>query len=210
MRPRDSHAFRPLTGENLRLLNLAIPKEKVLEIGQRYFRRNRVFFWSEGQDPHAQQLDAKQLRLLVELGEDLTTRPRDHYSVDRFLLNLFEALIVEPTLDIPVGEPAWLVNAIRQANRPEIFAQGCPGFVALTGKSPEYVSRVFRQKMGRTLTDYLTELRMVYAARELAAGVTPILHIAQDCGYSNLSHFYKCFTSRFGLSPRKYRVAKRI
>ncbi len=34
----------------------------------------------------------------------------------------------------------------------------------------------------------------------------PIVRIAGDCGIGNLSHFYRLFNARFGVTPRRYRL----
>ncbi|MDQ3381897.1 MAG: AraC family transcriptional regulator [Actinomycetota bacterium] len=34
----------------------------------------------------------------------------------------------------------------------------------------------------------------------------PIARIAVECGIGNLSHFYRLFNARFGVTPRRYRL----
>jgi AraC family transcriptional regulator, melibiose operon regulatory protein len=36
-----------------------------------------------------------------------------------------------------------------------------------------------------------------------------VVNVALDCGFSNLSHFYKVFAGRFHTTPRRYRLRQR-
>jgi AraC family cel operon transcriptional repressor len=47
---------------------------------------------------------------------------------------------------------------------------------------------------------------MHHAAQRLAAGDDAILDIVLDCGFHNVSHFYKLFREQYGISPRRYRM----
>ena len=53
---------------------------------------------------------------------------------------------------------------------------------------------------------YTNERRMEYAALMLGSTDTSIENIAHDCGIENLSHFYRLFRARYGVTPRRYRL----
>jgi AraC-like DNA-binding protein len=69
--------------------------------------------------------------------------------------------------------------------------------------------RLFRRTTGKTLVDYLNELRTGLACRELIETERPVSEIAFDSGFSNLSNFNRRFRTLKGLSPREYRRAFR-
>ncbi|MBD2867861.1 helix-turn-helix domain-containing protein [Paenibacillus arenilitoris] len=71
--------------------------------------------------------------------------------------------------------------------------------------NPAYLSRLFRRETGRSLTDYLVEVRIAKAKSELESTNIRISDIAVSVGYSNFSHFSKLFKKETGLTPQEYR-----
>ena len=71
--------------------------------------------------------------------------------------------------------------------------------------SPAAFSRFFRRSLGKTFTEYVNDLRCAEAANQLRRSDKPIAAIAQDCGFSTLSHFNKQFLLRYEQTPRYYR-----
>jgi AraC-like DNA-binding protein len=72
------------------------------------------------------------------------------------------------------------------------------------GCSPFYLSRIFSQEIGQTMTQYLRQLRMELAAQMLLEGKLKITSIALEVGYSSASHFSTAFHETFGCCPGLY------
>jgi AraC-like DNA-binding protein len=66
-------------------------------------------------------------------------------------------------------------------------------------------SRFFRTRTGKTLPNFLNELRVGRACRLLADPDTSITDIAMSCGYGNLSNFNRQFKRLKRITPREYR-----
>ncbi len=69
------------------------------------------------------------------------------------------------------------------------------------GCSPHYLSRIFSQETGTTISRYLRDLRLDRAAGILKTGQSNVTEAAMEVGYSSLSHFSKAFAERFGVCP---------
>lgn len=75
----------------------------------------------------------------------------------------------------------------------------------LIGMSPVSFSRFFRQRTGRTLTNYVIDLRIGTAARMLVDSEQTVAEICYDCGFNTLSNFNRLFRKYKGCSPTEFR-----
>lgn len=69
---------------------------------------------------------------------------------------------------------------------------------------PGYMSRLFKQEMGETLSEYLLRIRIERAAALLKEGHHKIGDIAGMVGYSASSYFSIMFKKYTGFTPREY------
>ena len=76
--------------------------------------------------------------------------------------------------------------------------------------SAAYINRRLKAEIGVTAHTYLTITRLQKASRLLVLTERPIQEIAQDCGYSDPSLFYKAFTQYNGQNPSQYRKEHRF
>lgn len=71
--------------------------------------------------------------------------------------------------------------------------------------STSTLSRIFKKHTGIYFADYVNQVRLNYAVRELVETDKPITKIAVDCGFSNPSVFSKAFAGMYQMSPSAYR-----
>lgn len=81
------------------------------------------------------------------------------------------------------------------------------GAATAAGMTARSLSRFFRERTGRTFTDYVNDVRCAAASRLLIETEMPVARIASDCGYANLSNFNRRFQERLALTPGAYRNA---
>jgi AraC-like DNA-binding protein len=77
------------------------------------------------------------------------------------------------------------------------------------GCSPFHLSRIFSRQMGRTIPQFLRQLRMERAAELLRGGDYNVTEAALEVGYNSLSHFSAAFHETFGCCPGLYPMATR-
>lgn len=65
----------------------------------------------------------------------------------------------------------------------------------------------FKKQTGKTITDYLVELRMERAKELLLSTTLPLSQIASEVGYYNVSSFIRRFKQYAGDSPGAWRIA---
>jgi len=71
--------------------------------------------------------------------------------------------------------------------------------------SKSYLSSVFKQETGLSLTSYITKVRVEKSKRMLREETTSLASIANLCGFKDQSYFTKVFKKETGLSPKRYR-----
>ncbi len=75
----------------------------------------------------------------------------------------------------------------------------------IAGMSPSAFSRFFKLHTGRSLTDYIIDIRLGSASRLLVDTSRSISEISFECGFNNLSNFNRIFKKKKNCSPTEFR-----
>lgn len=94
---------------------------------------------------------------------------------------------------------------LESMNMPENISEGIPAMVRLSGLSIRQLSRILKTQYNTTPYEYITDLRMNYAANLLLHTDMSITYIAFEVGYSNSNNFTIRFKKKFGMTPKQYR-----
>ena len=68
-----------------------------------------------------------------------------------------------------------------------------------------YLTRVFKEQFGQTVTNYLVQLRITQAKRLLRFSDKNVEAIAQECGLNDANYFSRLFKKVEGTTPGEYR-----
>lgn len=71
--------------------------------------------------------------------------------------------------------------------------------------SPCYFSRLFSRYTGTNLADYVNNLRLRHACRQLRSSEKSVVSIACEAGFVDCGYFYKLFRKKYGCTPLEYR-----
>lgn len=66
------------------------------------------------------------------------------------------------------------------------------------------LQRIFKRNIGKTVTEYRNELRILKAKQLLCGGGYSMEEIAEHSGFYDSAHFSKFFKKSEGISPKKY------
>ena len=105
-------------------------------------------------------------------------------------------------------EARRVVEAIRLVESDAARRVRLQDLAASAGMSKYHFLRVFRRLTGMTPYQYLLSARMRRAALELASSRRPVLDIALDSGFGDLSTFNHRFRAAFGATPTQYRASQ--
>ena len=89
----------------------------------------------------------------------------------------------------------------------ELSVERLASIVFLT---PDYLSRLFKKSMEKSISQYIRQFRME-KARELLTGTNrKVIDIGEAVGYPNYSYFCQSFREYFGTSPERYRQERKL
>ena len=76
------------------------------------------------------------------------------------------------------------------------------------GVGRRHLERHFAKHVGRPITSYLRELRLIRAHHLVTDTVKPFGLIAKECGFSNAQHFSNVFRESYGTTPSRTRSGR--
>lgn len=154
------------------------------------------------------------MRIYKHLDDLLQTRP-GFYRVIKLMELLYELSLEE---DFHVLATSSFANVnhsadsrrvrkveeyIRENFKQDIRLQTLADLVGMTTTS---FSRFFKLRTGRTVSDYIIDIRLGHAARMLADSTTSVVEICYECGFNNVSNFNRIFKKRKGCPPTVFRT----
>lgn len=72
---------------------------------------------------------------------------------------------------------------------------------------PDYLSRIFKEQMGMSLSDFIIQVRIDKAKVLLQKTDDRISDISAKVGYPNTAYFTKLFKRATGMTPKEFRKA---
>jgi len=204
MRASDAHELRPVRGRSFRFTNLAFAADCFASLKQRY-RTEVEWLYERTRLPLQRMTRQGELNELNEAGRELARAPHTVFALERTIMNIWQLFFPRQPF-LTETAPYWLRDALLEVEEPDVFSKGVEGFVRAAGRSHAHVTRACRQHIGKTPMELIHEMRLRHAAHLLRMSSLSVLEISQNCGYENPAQFHRMFKSRFGTTPRKYRI----
>jgi AraC family transcriptional regulator, activator of mtrCDE len=89
-------------------------------------------------------------------------------------------------------------------------AWSLPELARLSNMSRATLARQFQDKLGRSASDLLTDIRMALAANELKKPSLSTGAVADAVGYQSEAAFQRAFKSHMGMTPAQWRKAQQV
>lgn len=86
-------------------------------------------------------------------------------------------------------------------NRPVHLAE----VASLAAMNPTAFCRFFKSKTGKSLKNYILDMRIGYACKLLLMDHLNISQVSVECGFDTISHFNKAFKKNTGYTPSRYK-----
>jgi AraC-like DNA-binding protein len=99
-----------------------------------------------------------------------------------------------------------LVERAREALAEDPVSLGLADVARHVGASPHYISRLFRQQTGETLTRFRNRLRVRRALDRIEAGEDNLARLAAELGFSDHAHLTRTVRDEVGHTPTAIRA----
>ncbi len=93
-------------------------------------------------------------------------------------------------------------NYIHERYKDDLSISELAGLVAMNNAS---FCRFFKRTLGKTVVEYINDLRISHVCNQIQNTREPIYRIAYDTGFSSIAHFNKQFKRSTGRTPTQYR-----
>ena len=190
-----------------RCVSLNVREEQFSELAAATTSTSRFRFSAPSLPPSPEALP------IIAHMEALSCAPSSLRS-DELALRIVECVIAAMTGDrrtqaAPTGrEIRRIIEAIRLVESDAGRPLELKDMAAVAGMSKYHFLRVFRRLTGMTPHRYLISSRLRRAALALTASRRPVIAVALDAGFGDLSTFNKTFRAAFGLTPTQYRASR--
>ena len=132
--------------------------------------------------------------------------PKDIYEQYTILIvNRLLLAFVEQKLNKTEAYPDWLNNFLTYLRNPENLRQSIPEIAKHSSYSYQHLSLLFKKHLGKTLVEYIKELKLTLAKEALLNTNKTVTEIALDLNYESTSSLNHNFKKATGLSPLEFR-----
>jgi YesN/AraC family two-component response regulator len=146
---------------------------------------------------------------------DYITKPySEHEVLARVFVQMHQTMVGQRAIE-SAGEKAFpeeqlFARALAILDRRMSDPPSLIELAAELGTNERKLTDIFRQRLGLTVFDYFSELRLETARHLLDGSGMKVQAIASHVGYRNAGDFTRAFRRHYGLSPRDYRHARRV
>ncbi len=145
---------------------------------------------------------------LTSLLEDMLENTKDYHPVSpfkqRILITLFIMELTNLNFIIQDTSKDGFLDLVSYINE-NIKDASLSDYADKVNYSSSYVSRRIKEDYEASFMEILIEIRMQKAARRLISTNDKIENIMYQIGYTNKTHFYELFKSRYNQTPSSYR-----
>lgn len=85
--------------------------------------------------------------------------------------------------------PESILSFLQQISNPDVFSMRINDIISLSSYSHSHFIKIFKKYVGKTIIEYITDLRISYAATLLTSTDLSVITIASKVGYDNQSFF---------------------
>ena len=145
--------------------------------------------------------------LALRLHNEFRSRdPWSRIAIDGLTLEMIAELARCASRQPDEGVPAWLDDVRQELTSRLSEAPPLAELAAGAGVHPVHLAREFRRHFRCTIGDFIRQVRVEFACREIAETDAPLSEVALSAGFYDQSHFSNIFRRFTGMTPTAYRA----
>ena len=121
------------------------------------------------------------------------------------IVNRLLLAYVEQRLNRSEAYPDWLNEFLMYLRKPENLKQSIPDIAKHSNYSYQHLSILFKKYLGKTLVEYIKDLKLTIAKDSLLHTTKTVTEIALDLNYESTSSLNHNFKKATGLTPLEFR-----
>lgn len=211
VRPDDVHTY--IKEGNFSFANLTFTKE-TMKLLVSYIGDAAESILNRDMPPAVILSEDDFSKIMAKLNELNTVNLDDKKNMTvkmKFILSQMLSLLIDgDSLKPKPLVPLWFSNLVATLKKPEHINMTLSDMARISKKSREHISRSFKKYQGSTVSEFMTAQRLNYSANLLLNTNLSVIDICFECGFQNLSWFYRKFKEKFLLTPVQFRKRANI
>jgi AraC family cel operon transcriptional repressor len=212
IRPKDTHSYGFYYSDDFRIVNIGFSTQLFQDIQIFYDHTTMLQSLLDTELPPCIHVDDENCDYItsnfLEIGQMMKTPDiqKTIFYAKSCLAKIFSSYFFHYSTDTSMTScPSWFTFMVKEMQRIENLKLGYLRMLELSPCSPNHLSRLFRQIMSSTPTEYINNKRLEYSVYLLTQTGEDILEISLFCGFSSLSHYYHLFKKKYNCSPAVFR-----
>ena len=125
------------------------------------------------------------------------------------IIELLNVFLKSSTLHIDTS-PIWLKDLLTAMSTPLSMRLGMDYMLSNISYDRSYICRTFKKYIGCTMTEYLRDKRIEYAATLLLTSDKTVAQICEAIGIESIPYFTNSFKNKYSLSPKQFKVKFKV
>ena len=121
------------------------------------------------------------------------------------MLELVAGLSRQRNMRLDQKRPRWLDRVMEILDAGFHDSLNLAGVAKAVDVHPVHIARMFRRHFGLTPGEYVRQLRIDFACRQLSQSDASLVEVALAAGFAHQAHFSRVFKTQTGLTPSEFR-----
>lgn len=194
--PGEEH-LSDFSNTDVRIFRVEVDPQRLRHIGEYSVVPDCPFEFDRGDLPRLA------IRLYAEFKRMDETSP---LAIEGLILQMIAEVSRGSIRNNERSAPRWLHQAQELLRHRFSEKLSLAEIAQLVGVHPVYLANEFRRHYRSTIGEYVRQLRIEYACRQLSGLDVSITEIAVQAGFADHSHFCRVFKRFTGTTPKRYRA----